>query len=106
MNVPPGEASLFGDGDAEPAAVVSQFPTAADGGIAGVHPSFSRPFASLKICDQCGQEFGKVDSFAPEGSNVTLRCSKYKMNNKTGMRDIPHGSECFPCQAHFWQSFF
>eukprot|EP00435_Cladocopium_sp_Y103_P047898 s1190_g14.t1 len=97
MNVPPGEASLN----------VPRSPTATDGSLAGVHAAFSRPFAMTipKTCDQCGQEFGKVDSFAPEGSNSILRCSKYKMNTKTGMRDLPHGSECHPCQeiAERWE---
>ena len=52
-----------------------------------------------KMCDQCEQEFGSDDRFAPQGVKVPLRCSKYKFNPKTGKRDLPHGCECHCCQV-------
>ena len=53
-------------------------------------------------CLQCFQEFGQLDSFAPPGIEAPLRCSKYKVNAKTKKRDIPAGTECYPCEAPFF----
>lgn len=54
---------------------------------------------SQSLCLQCFQEFGQLDTFAPPHVEANLRCSKYKCNPKTQKRNIPNGTECYPCEA-------
>lgn len=68
---------------------------------------FGRPPQSLttvKSCEQCKQDFGTEDDYAPAESHVLVRCSKHKTNPKTGQKE-PAGSECLACQVQNLKQF-